>query len=462
MAECAAACAAATGADEPAECKQLVASGRCQSDVALVKCRSSCFRALKANHTEDLEGNCFYWATDGECEANQQWMHSSCARSCELLHVCRVAPESEVCARQFECPLERDKSDAETCAKRARRGECRPESIWSPGNSAFMQCTYSCAILDPMSVSKTVTRPMVKRSAHIDPHVQRHRPTRCHHVGLRHSVLDYRCPNLLPTVQPHALEAPSESLPADARLRGSDHDPVPWRRRWRRCPRVARAYERMTPRIQHDEVPPPATLPPNAGKTFGEGTNGSTAAAAVRVQVISASPRVRLLHNFVTPYEAAYLIKLAEPHYHRSSTARAGSDNVRTSHSSTLMSSDPIVAALRHRIAFYSGYHEPNIEPLQTVRYRPGEFYKVGYRAALGHHTPKLSLPSSAKAARPHGQTACDAHGRCASACAAQPHHDYYNSCETWVNGNRHFTFLIYLNDVEEGGETAFPVRAVF
>ena len=38
-----------------------------------------------------------------------------------------------------------------------------------------------------------------------------------------------------------------------------------------------------------------------------------------------------------------------------------------------------------------------------------------------------------------------------------KPHHDYYNACETWGAGNRHFTFLIYLNAVEEGGETAFP-----
>ena len=50
---------------------------------------------------------------------------------------------------------------------------------------------------------------------------------------------------------------------------------------------------------------------------------------------------------------------------------------------------------------------------MQAVRYHPGEFYK--------------------------------------------PHHDYYNACETWMNGNRHFTFLIYLNDVDEGGETGFP-----
>ena len=39
-----------------------------------------------------------------------------------------------------------------------------------------------------------------------------------------------------------------------------------------------------------------------------------------------------------------------------------------------------------------------------------------------------------------------------------KPHNDYYNSCETWVDGNRHFTFLVYLNTVDDGGgQTGFP-----
>ena len=111
--------------------------------------------------------------------------------------------------------------------------------------------------------------------------------------------------------------------------------------------------------------------------------------------------------------QAEHLIQMATPFYHRSSTARAGSDEKRTSHSATLPSTDDVVRAVRERISFYCGYPEANIEPLQAVRYHPGEFYK--------------------------------------------PHHDYYNACETWQAGNRHFTFLIYLNDVASGGETAFP-----
>ncbi len=143
----------------------------------------------------------------------------------------------------------------------------------------------------------------------------------------------------------------------------------------------------------------------------------ASAALRVRLEVVYDSPRVRILHDFITPDEASHLIRLSEPLYHRSGTARAGSDAQRTSYSASLPSHEPVVRSIRDRIAYFSGYPEPNLEPLQTVRYHSGQFYK--------------------------------------------PHHDYYNACETWHQGNRHFTFLIYLNDVEEGGETARPVTRI-
>ena len=79
-----------------------------------------------------------------------------------------------------------------------------------------------------------------------------------------------------------------------------------------------------------------------------------------------------------------------------------------------LSANEPVVKALRLRIARAVGYPESALEPLQSVRYKPGQHYK--------------------------------------------PHHDYYNVCETWLDGNRHFTFLIYLNSVPDGGgQTRFP-----
>ena len=226
---CAASCAAAADNGDPHECREVVERGLCRAEAALVRCRASCFKALRANLTEDTEGNCWYWSTDGECEANAQWMGSSCARSCSILDACSRTPTSEACAKPFECPLEHDRMSAETCVERARRGECRAVDIWH-GSHTLVQCPYTCAVLDPPSASHTVTRPMVKRSIHIDARVPRHNPQRCHHVGLRQPLLSAVCPN----------------VPADA---AGAADVVPWRRRWRRCPRVERPAERLTPRI---------------------------------------------------------------------------------------------------------------------------------------------------------------------------------------------------------------------
>lgn len=97
-------------------------------------------------------------------------------------------------------------------------------------------------------------------------------------------------------------------------------------------------------------------------------------ARPIRLETIATSPRVRLLHNFITSSEAAELIRMAEPLYHRSGTARANGDISRTSFSASLPSSHAVVSAVRHRIARFSGYPEANLEPLQTVRQGVGQW----------------------------------------------------------------------------------------
>jgi len=84
------------------------------------------------------------------------------------------------------------------------------------------------------------------------------------------------------------------------------------------------------------------------------------------VQHVWEEPRVRLLHNFISADDAQAIIALATPHYHRSSTARAGADESRTSHSAMLPPSHPAVASLRQMIAYFAGYPEhtnPNPNP---------------------------------------------------------------------------------------------------
>ena len=395
-----------------------------------------------------------------ECAANADWMGKSCARSCRKLSACTTHPESARCAEPFECPLERDKMDEAECVRRARAGECRPSSIWS-GDSLLLQCPYTCSVIDPPSASHAVTRPIVKLSPHLDPPLPRHRHDGCADIGLRRPLLAATCPH--PDDADDDITAFGDASHPDADIRGeyrreqaaralaiaaggdgaeaeaeaeaekaaaggalasssssssshgsgSSHGSSrrPWRRRRKRCPfgRDGGNLRRdMTPRLPSAGLPAPPELPKAARSPKLPHDH-----PPVRLQLVHVSPRVRLLHNFVSADEAAHLIQLAAPHYHRSSTARAGSDEKRTSHSATLNSRDPVVAAIRQRISFFCGYPEANLEPLQAVRYHSGEFYK--------------------------------------------PHHDFYNSCETWQAGNRHFTFLIYLNEVDEGGATAFP-----
>ena len=92
LSDCATSCAEENGNDA-AECAQLIKAGGCYQnrEVATSKCRSGCFRALSGNLTEDKEGNCWYWSTDGECEANPSWMATSCGRSCKKARPQRTA-----------------------------------------------------------------------------------------------------------------------------------------------------------------------------------------------------------------------------------------------------------------------------------------------------------------------------------------------------------------------------------
>lgn len=50
-----------------AECIEVESSGGCLTQRGLEACRGTCMQRLQANLSRDEEGNCWYWATDGEC-----------------------------------------------------------------------------------------------------------------------------------------------------------------------------------------------------------------------------------------------------------------------------------------------------------------------------------------------------------------------------------------------------------
>lgn len=128
------------------------------------------------------------------------------------------------------------------------------------------------------------------------------------------------------------------------------------------------------------------------------------------------SPKASIFRNFLSPDECAYLVH-SSARFLKPSTVvdpRSGqliSDPVRTSDYAAfpLALENPVVRAINLRIAAASATLPSQGEPLQVLRYQPGQEYKLHYDA----------LPNS--------------------------------------ENQRVFTFLIYLNDDFEGGSTVFP-----
>ncbi|GAA4009658.1 2OG-Fe(II) oxygenase [Sphingomonas humi] len=131
---------------------------------------------------------------------------------------------------------------------------------------------------------------------------------------------------------------------------------------------------------------------------------------------LSAAPHVASFEGFLTAAECDYLVNLALPIMQPSVVVdpRSGAmrpDPVRTSHAAMLAWADenPLVHALNRRIAAASGTAVTAGEPLQLLRYTPGQEYRPHFDA----------LPN--------------------------------------VTNQRVLTMLVYLNEDYEGGATSFP-----
>jgi len=139
-------------------------------------------------------------------------------------------------------------------------------------------------------------------------------------------------------------------------------------------------------------------------------------------------PWVVLLQNFLTPEEADRLVEIGKQQgYDRS--ADVGKEKPDGSHDSLVSESrtshntwcqekscfeDPLVAPVVDRIANVTKTKIENSEYLQMLQYEPGQYYRQ--------------------------------------------HHDYIPHHKNMPCGVRILTLFIYLNDVEEGGGTHFPL----
>ncbi|XP_027150393.1 probable prolyl 4-hydroxylase 3 [Coffea eugenioides] len=126
-------------------------------------------------------------------------------------------------------------------------------------------------------------------------------------------------------------------------------------------------------------------------------------------EVLSSEPRASIFHNFLSKEECEYLINLAKPRMSRSkvldpNTGQTGHSSSRTSTRMHLKRGhDEVVRDIERRIANYTSIPVENGEGLSVINYEVGQKF--------------------------------------------EPHHDVH----------RMATLLMYLSDVEEGGETYFP-----
>ncbi|KAK7263000.1 hypothetical protein RJT34_30584 [Clitoria ternatea] len=150
-------------------------------------------------------------------------------------------------------------------------------------------------------------------------------------------------------------------------------------------------------------------------------TQGQDALPKQWVDIISWEPRAFLYHNFLTREECEYLMNIAKPSMQKSTvadseTGMSKDSRVRTSSGTFLARGrDKIVRNIEKRIADFTFIPIEHGEGLQVLHYEVGQKY--------------------------------------------DPHFDYFmDKFNTMNGGQRMATVLMYLTDVEEGGETVFPV----
>ena len=160
--------------------------------------------------------------------------------------------------------------------------------------------------------------------------------------------------------------------------------------------------------------------------------SGSASASAAKferdnnvyIEQLSWKPRAYVVHNLATPEECDMIVNIAKPKMERSTvldpiTGESKDDPIRTSYQTFLPESEHRVDAILERISKYTGVPVENGEELQVLRYQNGQKYDE--HTDIGAPGTKSGEELSRR------------------------------------GGERVATVLLYLTDVEEGGETTFP-----
>eukprot|EP00164_Ancoracysta_twista_P004057 GFYU01005444.1.p2 GENE.GFYU01005444.1~~GFYU01005444.1.p2 ORF type:complete len:410 (-),score=124.92 GFYU01005444.1:61-1290(-) len=164
--------------------------------------------------------------------------------------------------------------------------------------------------------------------------------------------------------------------------------------------------------------------------TIGSIKSNAYSSPPVEVTVTTQADRPRLftIDGLLTEQECDHIISVGKPKMERSQVARnsykgdgVGTDDVRTSDTAWIAETEEtdILKTIRSRVEWLTGVPLKLAESMQVLHYEPGEYY-------YAHH----------------------------DWFTREQHPDRY---DLRVGRNRFMTFLFYLNDVEEGGETLFP-----
>mmetsp|Transcript_8193 Transcript_8193/g.27220 ORF Transcript_8193/g.27220 Transcript_8193/m.27220 type:complete len:265 (-) Transcript_8193:2804-3598(-) len=152
------------------------------------------------------------------------------------------------------------------------------------------------------------------------------------------------------------------------------------------------------------------------GGTLADGTD----AQKPWIEPLGWAPRAFLYHGFMTKEECLHLIHLAAPHMQKSTVAdnqsgKSYQSQIRTSSGMFLRrGQDSVVKAIEERIAAFAMVPVDHGEGIQVLHYEEGQKYDA--------------------------------------------HFDYFHDQNNQKNGGQRIaTVLLYLTDVEEGGETVFP-----
>lgn len=132
--------------------------------------------------------------------------------------------------------------------------------------------------------------------------------------------------------------------------------------------------------------------------------------------------KFKQIADFLSNEECDHIINLSHDHFNRSPVLIGSVSNIspsRTSYTYFLgKSADQVVQEIEKRAATYMGNTINHLESLQVVRYLPGQQFKE--------------------------------------------HHDWFNHeyLEKSNTSQRRYTIFVYLNDIDQGGETYFGIVA--